>query len=401
MRQEPDRPHRRRIAVVVVAVAAVVVADRLRPEPLVRRADLVSQLHFAVTMQDLRTVVLLRRQLRGERPRPTRGSPSARPALGGRRRRGGAAGAACPLPAARLARMAVLAIGAGVAVVAVLRGTTPAVLVVVGVALYLLGLDAIEPLSQEIDHPDHTDGVPHRAGGCSSATSPRRRRRSRSPCSAPPRSPSPSRDRRPPRSPWPCPTRGRACGSVVSVVRDAADPLAPRWRPRPSRPSSPASLDDAAARADRHQHDPPPGRGDARVPDEPATAVRMAVLDVLRSSPRRRGWVRRATSGGRSAGVHSKPGGGRDERRGRLRRLAKTYGDAPALGPVDLDIAAGAAGRAARAQRQRQDDAAAHGRRAARRRPPARWRSRHPAGSLDARASPRPTSATSRCSTTT
>ena len=34
----------------------------------------------------------------------------------------------------------------------------------IGVALYLLGLDAIEPLSQEIDHPDHTDGVPHRAG---------------------------------------------------------------------------------------------------------------------------------------------------------------------------------------------------------------------------------------------
>ena len=34
----------------------------------------------------------------------------------------------------------------------------------VGVALYLLGLDAIEPLSQEIDHPDHTDAVPPRAG---------------------------------------------------------------------------------------------------------------------------------------------------------------------------------------------------------------------------------------------
>ena len=38
-------------------------------KPLVRRADLVSQLRFAVTMQDLRTVVLLRRQLRGEQPR--------------------------------------------------------------------------------------------------------------------------------------------------------------------------------------------------------------------------------------------------------------------------------------------------------------------------------------------
>ena len=52
-------------------------AGRLRVEPLVRRADLVSQLHFAVTMQDLRTVVLLRRQLRGER--------AAQPAVGAHR----------------------------------------------------------------------------------------------------------------------------------------------------------------------------------------------------------------------------------------------------------------------------------------------------------------------------
>ena len=51
------------------AVVAVVAGRGLRVEPLVRRGDLVSQLRFAVTMQDLRTVVLLRRQLRGEQPR--------------------------------------------------------------------------------------------------------------------------------------------------------------------------------------------------------------------------------------------------------------------------------------------------------------------------------------------
>jgi hypothetical protein len=55
--------------------------------------------------------------------------------------------------------MAGLAVVAGLAAVAVLRGTTPAI-VGIGLALYLLGLDAVEPLSQEIDHPDHTDGVP-------------------------------------------------------------------------------------------------------------------------------------------------------------------------------------------------------------------------------------------------
>ena len=59
--------------------------------------------------------------------------------------------------------MSALAIAAGIASVAVLRGTTPAI-VGIGIALYLLGLDAVEPLSQEIDHPDHTDGVPIDAG---------------------------------------------------------------------------------------------------------------------------------------------------------------------------------------------------------------------------------------------
>ena len=57
-------------------------AGHLRVEPLVRRGDLVSQLHFAVTMQDLRTVVLLRRQLRGEQPR-TRPWFGLRPTLTG------------------------------------------------------------------------------------------------------------------------------------------------------------------------------------------------------------------------------------------------------------------------------------------------------------------------------
>jgi hypothetical protein len=105
--------------------------------------------------------VLLRRQLRGEQPRPrpwvrlrasTRG---ARARTVWRRDWRGL----LRYPVSRIVRMAALSIGAGVAAVAVLRGTTPAI-VGIGLALYLLGLDAVEPLSQEIDHPDHTDGVP-------------------------------------------------------------------------------------------------------------------------------------------------------------------------------------------------------------------------------------------------
>ena len=152
-------------AVVAASVAAVLLAGRLRVEPLVRRGDLVSQLHFAVTMQDLRTVVLLRRQLRGEQPRT---HPWVR--LG--RRTHGNAGRAVwrrdwrglvRYPLSRIVRMAGLSIVAGVAAVATLHGTTPA-FVGVGLALYLFGLDAVEPLSQEIDHPDHTDGVPIERG---------------------------------------------------------------------------------------------------------------------------------------------------------------------------------------------------------------------------------------------
>jgi hypothetical protein len=150
------------IAVVVaLSVTAILLAGRLRVEPLVRRGDLVTQLRFAVTMQDLRTVVLLRRQLRGEQPRthpwlglrPTlRGSPAR--AIWQRGWRG-----LLRYPLSRVARMVALSLAAGIAAVAVLHGTTPAI-VGIGIALYLLGLDAVEPLSQEIDHPDHTDGVP-------------------------------------------------------------------------------------------------------------------------------------------------------------------------------------------------------------------------------------------------
>jgi hypothetical protein len=151
-------------AVVIAATAAALArSGRLRVEQLTRRADLVSQLRFAVTVQDLRTVVLLRRQLRGERPRPTPwvrvGTATGATAAVVRRGLRGLA----RYPASRLARMAALAVLAGIAAVIVARGTTPAVLAL-GVALHLLGLDAIEPLSQEIDHPDVADGVPRPRG---------------------------------------------------------------------------------------------------------------------------------------------------------------------------------------------------------------------------------------------
>ncbi|MCU1357062.1 MAG: hypothetical protein JWM89_2480 [Acidimicrobiales bacterium] len=127
-----------------------------------RRTELVGQLRFAVTLQDLRTVLVLRRQLAQERPR-------ARPWIPGLRRR-----ATFPVfrrglrsiarwPVSRLGRVVVLAAVAGLALRGAWSGTTPLV-VLAGFALWVAALDAVEPLGQEIDHPGRTDSFPFDRG---------------------------------------------------------------------------------------------------------------------------------------------------------------------------------------------------------------------------------------------
>jgi hypothetical protein len=171
------------VVVAIVAAAALELGGRLRVEPLARRADLVSQLKFAATIQDLRTVVLLRRQLRAEhlRPRPW-GAPTPRPlpaqsgvADGMRTRRGPATTESAPLvhrrgiaslrrlPASRLGRIVVLAALGGVFASLTVSNSPLFVLGVVGMT-FLLGLECVEPLSQEIDRPSLTDGVPVERG---------------------------------------------------------------------------------------------------------------------------------------------------------------------------------------------------------------------------------------------
>lgn len=162
----PERVRAGEPVALVVVVAVVIVGLRViggvSIEQLERRSRLVGQLRFAATLQDLRTVVVLRRQLAQERPR-TR--PWLRPALPRR---------AVPVlvrdvrsllrwPLGRIARLGVLAAVAGVAGRAAYDGTTPMV-VVAGIALFVAGLDAAEPLGQELDHPTRRDGVPVPAG---------------------------------------------------------------------------------------------------------------------------------------------------------------------------------------------------------------------------------------------
>lgn len=145
-------------------VAAMALVGRLRVEHLARRGDLVSQLRFAVTMQDLRTVVLLRRQLREERLRSKpwiRLAPRDGGATTGALRR--ATFGFTRMPLARVGRIAATAAVAGATAGVAARGTTPAI-GLLAVTLYVLGLQLVEPLSQEIDHPDRTMALPRQDG---------------------------------------------------------------------------------------------------------------------------------------------------------------------------------------------------------------------------------------------
>jgi hypothetical protein len=63
------------------------------------------------------------------------------------------------LPLSRLVRMAGLALVAGIAASLTVRSSWLFLVLLVG-AVFLLGLEALEPLAQEVDRPDLTDGFP-------------------------------------------------------------------------------------------------------------------------------------------------------------------------------------------------------------------------------------------------
>lgn len=176
------------VAAVLLVACALALGGRLRLQPLERRGQLVSQLRFAATVQDIRTVVLLRRQLSAESVRSTpwfgRSSslrrtadatplprPPARPRLGQGPvvdrfptyvwRRGLAS--IRRLPLSRLMRMVGLAAVAGVSASLTVTSSWLFLILLVG-ASFLLGLEAVEPLAQEVDRPDLTDGFPEPRG---------------------------------------------------------------------------------------------------------------------------------------------------------------------------------------------------------------------------------------------
>ena len=150
------------LSVVLVAVG-LHRANNLSLEPVLTRAQLVRSLRFAATMQDLRAVINLRRQLAHEqsRARPwfrvSLAAPTGRASW--RRDWHGIA----RWPGARITRVLVLAVVTGASSAAAVRGTTP-LFAVAALAAYVIALDVVEGLAQEVDHPDRGNGIPMPVG---------------------------------------------------------------------------------------------------------------------------------------------------------------------------------------------------------------------------------------------
>jgi hypothetical protein len=146
------------VAVALVAVGLFGIGGILL-EAARRRASLTAELRFSASVQDLRTVVLLRRQLASERPRRR---PWVRLGVGGAGRH--------PIwrrdwqsflrwPAARVARAVLLGVLTGAVMVGAWSGATPAFFVP-GLLLFVAALDFVEPLAQESDHPTRRQLLP-------------------------------------------------------------------------------------------------------------------------------------------------------------------------------------------------------------------------------------------------
>jgi len=127
-------------------------------EPLRHRAQLVRELRYAATLQDLRSIIVLHRELAQELPRSRPWWHVGRGLRAGACRRRDWQGYA-RWPFARIARVVVLAGIAGVALVGAWRAND-AFLIVAGLAMFLAGVDGAEGLAQEHDHPDRAEQIP-------------------------------------------------------------------------------------------------------------------------------------------------------------------------------------------------------------------------------------------------
>jgi hypothetical protein len=151
------------LALIGVALPLVLVGigiarvGRMSLEPLRHRAQLIGELRYAATLQDMRSVIVLHRELAQELPRAKpwwRSDTSLGGAAWQRDWRGLAR-----WPIGRIVRTVALAAVVVVAAVGLWHGVDALVLLG-GIALFLVGVDAIEGLAQETDHPDRPEQYP-------------------------------------------------------------------------------------------------------------------------------------------------------------------------------------------------------------------------------------------------
>jgi hypothetical protein len=144
---------------VALACAGLLSLGGLSLEAARRRASLTAQLRFSASVRDVRTVILLRRQLASENPRRR---PWARPRERGRFpvwRRGWHSFLRWPL--VRVVRALAAGVVAGALAAGAWSGTTP-LAAVAALVLLVAALDLVEPLAQEADHPTRRDLLPVR-----------------------------------------------------------------------------------------------------------------------------------------------------------------------------------------------------------------------------------------------
>ena len=149
------------VLAIVFVLLGVIGLGGLSLEAAERRTRLVGQLKFAATLQDLRTVMVLRRQLAMELPRTKpwiRERGSGRLPVWHRGMRG-----VLRWPAARVVRLIGFGVVAGICLRGVANGTIPLV-IVAGLALYLAALDGVESMAQEADHPGRNEAIPRPIG---------------------------------------------------------------------------------------------------------------------------------------------------------------------------------------------------------------------------------------------
>ena len=147
------------VAAIAVTSLGLAWLSGLSLEAARRRATLTDQLRFSASVQDLRAVVLLRRQLAAEMPRRRPWVRLRAPALSQWPIPRRAGQSFLRWPASRLIRSLAVGAAAGALVVGAWSGTTPLV-ALAGVVLLLPAFDVVEPLAQEVDHPLRRDLLP-------------------------------------------------------------------------------------------------------------------------------------------------------------------------------------------------------------------------------------------------